>query len=106
MRLFKEVPISSAKQAEKLPAGTIYHRAPVDESDGGATGHDTGFGIRAADDYGSYFISSRQLIEDHWTALVPVEAEEETKSADHYRGPVVVRTQRTLTRLVTPWEPS
>lgn len=92
--LYKPVLITTTEQAEALPEGTVAICAedwPVEKSGGlwGRQGYPSSFLADTGD----------------WTALVPVEAEEETTEA----GGVSLLHGSTLTwpartRLVTPWE--
>ena len=89
--LYKPVLIESAEQAEALPEGTIATCAedwPV-EKDGGLWGRQGWSSSFLADTGG-------------WTALLPVEAEEESK-AERMNRVGDPRWQES-TRLVTPWE--
>ena len=102
MRLFREVLIESAEQAEALPAGTLAWHSEgtgVDHAHKVAPlpGHHEGGWITLA----GYAVNF-QII--GWTALVPVKAREETNLASYYPSAFGKRTQRRLVRLVTPWE--
>ena len=94
MKLYRPVLIESAEQAEALPIGTVA-------TDLGSTiisaavRTDVGLG---------WFVSGDEMTDMHehmvgWTALVPIEAEEETVDASTWATP-----GRTITRLVTRWE--
>ena len=108
--LYRPVLIESAEQAEALPVGTV------------AT-HRIGPGAAVRVGYGlGWSMSGEEMSEHHshmlgWTALVPIEAEEETRERDarpirsmndprwkspfdDHDGDQWVKE----TRLVTPWE--
>lgn len=115
MKLYREVIIESAEQAEALPSHTIAYN---DES------FDSTFGERERVEYreaatrytrgGRFPADGWQVQTVHeveimphsdvvgWTALVPVEAEEQR--VGDYR--LCAPEPRVLTRLITPWEPS
>ena len=89
--LYKPVKIESVEQAEALPEGTVAICAedwPVEKSGGlwGRQGYPSSFLADTGD----------------WTALVPIETEEETK-AERLNRVGDPRWQES-TRLVTPWE--
>ena len=92
MKLYRPILIESAEQAEALPEGTIAR-------------HDDHMPVEKwRDDYGgSHWGYIEESVEVDllrgWTALVPIEAEEETVDASTWATP-----GRTITRLVTPWE--
>lgn len=103
LTLYRPVLIESAEQAEALPIGTVtitpnevgqVDRAAVRVRGGW---HSTG----AANEHGTPFLYPHQAVVGD-TALVPVEAEEETT------GALVNRAGDTRwiasRRLVTPWE--
>lgn len=87
--LFKPVLIESAEQAEALPEGTIITHAEYhpQEKFAGLWGRDRN--------------TNRQLAQQvGWTALVPIEAEEEFGAG----GDGVDEDFYLTRRLVTPWE--
>ena len=92
MKLYRPILIESAEQAEALPEGTIAR-------------HDDHMPVEKwRDDYGgSHWGYIEESVEVDllrgWTALVPIEAEEETVDASTWATP-----GRTITRLVTRWE--
>ena len=86
MKLFKEVLIETAEQAEALPEGapaTTEHDFVRERCIGGWTGGD-----------GEVLYSHAEMV--GWTALVPIEAEEEWD---------VVGDAAVGHRFSTPWEP-
>ena len=90
--LFKPVKIESAEQAEALPVGTVGHEPP----------HLYAY-IKKARNYwrgtgGDAALTDYEMLP--FTALVPIEAEEETRVSEtrsRWRG-------FKESRLVTPWE--
>lgn len=98
--LYRPVLIESAEQANALPRGTVA-----------TSGHYESFGpfaaIRTGDVPDWYMTTAPDTWADNaeligWTALVPIEAEEETTGALVNRvGEIAWQTQ---TRLITPWE--
>ena len=96
--LYKPVLIETAEQAEALPEGTIATHPeslpiPIELSHDPDEGV-SGYGI------GTDLIWCEDLV--GWTALVPIEAEEETTGALVNRvGEIHWEESR---RLVTPWE--
>ena len=104
MKLYLPVLIESAEQAEALPIGTVA-------TDLGSTiisaavRTDVGLG---------WFVSGDEMTDMHehmvgWTALVPIEAEEETTEQIQVYLGVAHIGPRSVTpapsrRLVTPWE--
>ena len=100
--LYRPVLIESAEQAEALPLGMVATSPVID-----AVAIRVGYGL-------GWSVSGDEMSDMHahmvgWTALVPIEAEEETR--DHPRrhekapraGEAYLRPA-TMTRLVTPWE--
>ena len=98
--LYRPVRIESAEQAEALPVGTIAHtgmpRRPVhvavriERRDGDPRAWMESMGVN---------LHSHRAMPG-WTALVPIEAEEETRISEtrsRWRG-------FKESRLVTPWE--
>ena len=99
--LYRPVLIESAEQAEALPDGTVALAHPGEPETGVA--HRCGCGDRSC----RWLKEGRSRSSGYvvgWTALVPIEAEEETDahlvSADHFPG------QGPKRRLVTPWTPA
>ena len=98
--LYRPVLIESAEQAEALPIGTVTitpdEVGQVDQAAVRVRGgwHSTGF----ANEHGTPFLYPHLAVVGD-TALVPIEAEEETVDASTWATP-----GRTITRLVTPWE--
>ena len=105
--LYRSVLIESAEQAEALPVGTVAVDASS-QSDvsirvqGGwhCTGYCLDFG-------GSEVLKHSDMVGDQ--ALVPIEAEEETREHPrrHEKAPRAGEAYlrpATMTRLVTPWE--
>ena len=96
--LYRPVPIESAEQAETLPEGTIITHAGnyPQEKFGGLWGREGNSSASLAEEEG-------------WTALVPIEAEEETTEQIQVYLGVAHIGPRSVTpapsrRLVTPWE--
>lgn len=87
--LYKPVLIESAEQAEALPLGAIVRRGRLQPLE---LWHDTYTGELS---WGDEDLDPEDLVGR--TALVPIEAEEETI----WSGSRYLYTQR---RLVTPWE--
>lgn len=101
--------IETAEQAEALPVGTV------------ASLYDPSFGdpaidlaaLKVAGNSWSYTSDDEQFADADmagWTALVPIEAEEETTRAEPFAdGTIHVSPQywrdEPSRRLVTPWEP-
>ena len=98
--LYRPVLIETAEQAEALPIGTVATRA-FPKARGGrvevATRTAPHEEILWPMGFGGF---TRHAAMVGWTALVPVEAEEETHSIQA-RGQT---TPEWRTRLVTPWE--
>ena len=100
--LYRPVLIESAEQAEALPIGTLARHddhMPVEkwrDEDGSA--------------HWGYIEESVEVdLLRGWTALVPIEAEEETREHPrrHEKAPRAGEAYlrpATMTRLVTPWE--
>ena len=97
--LYKPVLIESAEQAEALPEGTIITHADnyPQEKFGGLWGREGNSSASLAEEEG-------------WTALVPIEAEEEStrefrgsNGTWHMTSPVDVH-ESPHTRYVTPWQ--
>ena len=96
--LYRPVTITTAEQAEALPEGTIITHAEnyPQEKFGGLWGREGNSSASLAEEEG-------------WSALVPIEAEEETREHPR-RHEKALRTGEaylrpaTMTRLVTPWE--
>ena len=93
--LYRPVLIESVEQAEHLPVGTVaMHRI------GPGAAVRVGYGL-------GWSMGGEEMSEHHshmvgWTALVPIEAEEEARHA-------IIRDSKPTgeqpeTRLVTPWE--
>lgn len=93
--LYKPVLIESAEQAEAFPVGTIA----FDPDYGVATRVDYGLGWslngESDSDYHGHIVG--------FTALVPIEAEEECQDIDAYDMTGHMRRHH-LTRHATPWE--
>ena len=92
--LFRPVEITSAEQAEALPEGTpatAEHDFVRERCINGWTGAD-----------GRKHYSHAAMI--GWTALVPIEAEEEHRPAHWMDAYYPNAPKRMQTRLVTPWE--
>ena len=97
--LYRPVLIESAEQAEALPIGTVAHRAVI----GGPARY-----AATRTPSNDWYIGGREF-QDHdfmigWTALVPVEAEEETRDHPGIMLPTSPPRHPRQTRLVTPWE--
>lgn len=90
--LYRPVLIESAEQAEALPRGTV---ATYGEKSAKLTAHHVGNVVTPADAWlvMDELMPSAEMI--GWTALVPIEAEEETDAGLDLTP---------LRRLVTPWE--
>lgn len=99
MKLYREVPITSAEQAEALPEGTFAVRWDVPWI-GEKVGPDENGHTEWQSKNGCY--SHVEMIGD--TALVPIEAEEETHDYIKYGAFGGSPDSGTRTRLVTPWE--
>lgn len=98
--LYRPVLIESAEQAEALPAGTLARHSE-------GAGMDHAHKIAAMPGLmGSHWVSSMGVESNAamvgWTALVPIEAEEETVP----QSAVLADWQpdSSARRLVTPWE--
>ncbi|MFI8778238.1 hypothetical protein ACIGH6_14295 [Brachybacterium paraconglomeratum] len=98
--------IESAEQAEALPRGTV---ATYGEKSAKLTAHHVGNVVTPADAWlvMDELMPSAEMI--GWTALVPIEAEEETTRAEPFAdGTIHVSPQywrdEPSRRLVTPWE--
>lgn len=92
--LYKPVLIESAEQAEALPIGTVAIRHDGDWHDAAVKLYDNAWQEASAEDWAA---SNGEMV--GWTALVPVEVEEETRiDRPGHRGIHPVR------RYVTPWE--
>lgn len=94
--LYKPVLIESTEQAEALPIGTIAHRGAI-------------AAVRVPEQTHVEPWRSAILGWDHrtaigWTALVPIEAEEETRDHPGIMLPTDPPRHPQQTRLVTPWE--
>ena len=102
--LYKPVLIESAAQAEALPVGTVATDLGA-RIVSAAVRTDVGLG---------WFVSGDEMTDTHehlvgWTALVPIEAEEETTRAEPFAdGTIHVSPQywrdEPSRRIVTPWE--
>ena len=96
--LYRPVLIESAEQAEALPTGTLARHAA-------GSGMDHAHKIAPIGDPTPLlaWVSLTGLVSNAamtgWSALVPIEAEEETVDVSTWATP-----GRTITRLVTPWE--
>ncbi|GAA1327543.1 hypothetical protein GCM10009592_14480 [Brachybacterium rhamnosum] len=94
--LYRPVLIETAEQAEALPVGTVAH---IDVF-GGPRRYAA---VRTPG--GDWYLGGREYHEHTsmvgWTALMPVEAEEETQDDATFAEP-----NRVLRRLVTPWGPA
>ena len=107
--LYKPVLIESAEQAEALPRGTV---ATYGEKSAKLTAHHVGNVVTPADAWlvMDELMPSAEMI--GWTALVPIEAEEETRIGTlPWIGTSLARASNTTnitrqTRLVTSWEPA
>ena len=108
--LYRPVRIESAEQAEALPVGTVARSH-------GSDGEPTHACLRMAngwwctdetnDDGAPFLVPHAGMVRD--TALVPIEAEEETREHPrrHEKAPRAGEAYlrpATMTRLVTPWE--
>ena len=108
--LYRPVLIESAEQAEALPVGTVARSH-------GSDGEPTHACLRMAngwwctdetnDDGTPFLVPHAGMVRD--TALVPIEAEEETREHPrrHEKAPRAGEAYlrpATMTRLVTPWE--
>ena len=108
--LYRPVKIESAEQAEALPVGTVARSH-------GSDGEPTHACLRMAngwwctdetnDDGTPFLVPHAGMVRD--TALVPIEAEEETREHPrrHEKAPRAGEAYlrpATMTRLVTPWE--
>ena len=108
--LYRPVRIESAEQAEALPVGTVARSH-------GSDGEPTHACLRMAngwwctdetnDDGTPFLVPHAGMVRD--TALVPIEAEEETREHPrrHEKAPRAGEAYlrpATMTRLVTPWE--
>lgn len=89
--LYRPVLIESAEQAEALPEGTIIIHAEnyPQEKFAGLWGRERNSSASLAEEEG-------------WSALVPIEAEEETRHG--LVGLIVPDAPYDERRLVTPWE--
>lgn len=92
--LYRPVLIETVEQAEALPVGTVAY----DE------GRMHGPLLKEADNYwfGDRSKDNEEVADYGYTALVPVEAEEETNTRWDEGDPVNTPTRKR--RLVTPWE--
>ena len=98
--IYKPVLIESAEQAEALPIGTValYTAALPQDMTALVLGGD---GIDGPGWQDEHEIKEHEYVIG-WTALVPIEAEEETHL--HIVRSGARTTTADLTRLVTPWE--
>lgn len=103
--LYRSVPIESAEQAEALPAGTLARHSE-------GAGMDHAHKIAAMPGLmGSHWVSSMGVESNAamvgWTALVPIEAEEETLERQRFSQavPDVLHRYTTPWTLYTPQEP-
>lgn len=99
--LYKPVLIESAEQAEALPAGTLARHSE-------GAGMDHAHKIAAMPGLmSSHWVSSMGVESNAamvgWTALVPIEAEEESIPNAWFPDEQAPHLAR---RLVTPWEPA
>ena len=102
--LYRPVLIESAEQAETLPEGTIMF-LPA----GPYVWTARGPGGEFLDHYGRPWHFENTQDDEPFTALVPIEAEEETREHPrrHEKAPRAGEAYlrpATMTRLVTPWE--
>ena len=97
--LYKPVLIESVEQAEKLSIGTIATRTIGGRVET-LVREDLASGIRWRLDAGGF----SHLGAVGWTALVPIEAEEEHRSAHWMDAYYPNAPKRIQTRYVTPWE--
>lgn len=95
MKLYREVLIESAEQAEALPIGTVAVLGPHEDSPMSFLRSDGNAPPWYASTDGDSHTSNGEMV--GCIALVPIEAEEETL----WSGSRHLYTQ---TRLVTPWE--
>ena len=97
--LYKPVKIESAEQAEALPRGTV---ATYGEKSAKLTAHHVGHVGTRGDVWLCIgeFMPNADMV--GWTALVPIEAEEETRHG--LVGLIVPDAPHDERRLVTPWE--
>ena len=110
--LYRPVLIETAEQAEALPVGARLMREPVDESDAGGMGYAPYSRNEQAlviEQFGERHVSPKELAEEGWMHLVPIEAEEErTRPVQLYSSAVHVAPSSSAPqpsrRLVTPWE--
>ena len=96
--LYRPVLIESAEQAEELPIGTVAARHDGDWHDAAVKLFGGAWREASAEDW---VVSGVEVV--GWTALVPIEAEEETKTVSTSDGKWHVGNGH-WTRLVTPWE--
>lgn len=97
--LYKPVRIESAEQAEALPRGTVAIRHDGDWHDAAVKLYDNAWQEASAEDWAT---SNGEMV--GWTALVPVEAKEETRDHPGVMLPTNPPRYPQQTRLVTPWE--
>ena len=97
MKLYKEVLIESAEQAEALPDGTLAHGHWPDRQYGDGLVKKIGGAWMPRSVTGIGLAPSDALV--GWTALVPIEAEEETVERHRLCQPV----PDMLHRYTTPW---
>ena len=97
--LYKPVLIESAEQAEALPRGTVAIRHDSDWRDAAVKLFDNAWQEASAEDWAT---SNGEMV--GWTALVPIEAEEETRDHPGIMLPTNPPKFPRQTRLVTPWE--
>ena len=93
--LYRPVLIESADQAEALPLGMVATSPVID-----AVAIRVGYGL-------GWSVSGDEMSDQHahmvgWTALVPIEAEEETRHG--LVGLIDPAAPHDERRLVTPWE--
>lgn len=99
--LYKPVLIETVEQAEALPVGTVATDLGTSIVSA-AVRTDVGLG---------WFVSGDEMTDMHehlvgWTALVPIEAEEETRDHPGIMLPTDPPRHPQQTRLVTTWEPA
>ena len=102
--LYRPVLIESAAQAEALPEGTLARHAAGPGMDHAHKARPLGRDLWLA--VGGNCTNAEMV---GWTALVPIEAEEETREHPrrHEKAPRAGEAYlrpATMTRLVTPWE--
>lgn len=93
--LYRPVLIETAEQAEALPIGTVIHRNIGDRTETGSRAN-----IPDGSTFDGGFARWTSEAAIGWTALVPIEAEEESGA----KGDGVDEDFHLVRRFVTPWE--